>query len=299
MAIAGGIQLLIDPSFFVGFSQAGILSRSGRCAVFDEKADGMVLGEGAGLVLLKPLSNALRDGDRILATILGSAVNNDGHTMGITTPSLEAQQEVIAAAYAQAGIDPLSMTYLEAHGTGTALGDPLEIKAASQIFRKVTTENQFCAVGSVKSNVGHLLRAAGIAGFLKVVLALQNRMIPPTLHCTRPHPRFRFADSPFYPVTRPQEWKPRQGVRRAGISAFGFGGTNCHLLVEEFDASARGHTSRRAPLPPTVFRRKRYWAGRPTAPVDEGLSDAGLRELLRGLSLGRITVGEARTLIHR
>jgi acyl transferase domain-containing protein len=299
MAIAGGIQLLIDPSFFVGFSQAGILSRSGRCAVFDEKADGMVLGEGAGLVLLKPLGKALRDGDHILATILGSAVNNDGHTMGITTPSLEAQQEVIAAAYAQAGIDPSSVSYLEAHGTGTALGDPLEIKAASQMFRTFTAENQFCAVGSVKSNVGHLLRAAGIAGFLKIVLALGHRLIPPTLHCTRPHPRFGFADSPFYPVTRAQEWKPRQGVRRAGISAFGFGGTNCHLLLEEFDASARGHTSRRAPLSPTEFRRKRFWAGRPTVPVDGGLSEAGLRDLLRGVSMGRITVGEARTLIER
>jgi acyl transferase domain-containing protein len=150
----------------------------------------------------------------------------------------------------------------------------------------------------VKSNVGHLLRAAGIAGFLKVVLALGNRMIPPTLHCTQPHPRFRFAESPFYPVTRPQEWKPRRGVRRAGISAFGFGGTNCHLLVEEFDPSARGHTARRSPLPSTVFRRKRYWAGRPTASMDGALSEAALREVLRGLRAGEITVSEAGSRIQ-
>jgi len=299
MAIAGGIQLLIDPSFFVGFSQAGVLSRSGRCAVFDQNADGMVLGEGAGLVLLKPLGGALRDGDRVLATILGSAINNDGHTMGITTPSLEAQQDVIAAAYAHAGIEPSSVSYLEAHGTGTTLGDPIEIKAASQLFRTFTAAEQFCAVGSVKSNIGHLLRAAGIAGFLKVILALENRMIPPTLHCTEPHPRFRFSDSPFYPARSLEVWKPIEGVRRAGISAFGFGGTNCHLLLEEFDASARGYSNRRAPLPSTVFRRRRFWAGRPTVPVEESLSEAGLRELLQGLRMGSITVGEARTLIQR
>jgi 3-oxoacyl-(acyl-carrier-protein) synthase/acyl carrier protein len=298
MAVAGGIQLLIDPSSFVGFSQAGVLSRSGMCAVFDRKADGMVLGEGAGLVLLKRMSRALEDGDRILATILGSAVNNDGHTMGLTTPSLDAQQEVIAAAYANAGIEPSSVTYLEAHGTGTALGDPIEIKAASQMFRAFTAASQFCAVGSVKSNLGHLLRAAGIAGFLKILGALESRMIPPTLHCSEPHPRFRFAESPFYPATRLQEWRPREGVRRAGISAFGFGGTNCHLLVEEFDPSARGHTPRRSPLPSTIFHRKRYWAGRPTASMDGALSEAGLREVLRGLRAGEITVGEARTRIR-
>lgn len=298
MAVAGGIQLLIDPSSFVGFSQAGVLSRSGMCAVFDRKADGMVLGEGAGLVLLKRMSRALDDGDRILATILGSAVNNDGHTMGLTTPSLDAQQEVIAAAYANAGIEPSSVTYLEAHGTGTALGDPIEIKAASQMFRASTAASQFCAVGSVKSNLGHLLRAAGIAGFLKILGALESRTIPPTLHCSEPHPRFRFAESPFYPATQLQEWRPREGVRRAGISAFGFGGTNCHLLVEEFDPSARGHTVRRSPLPSTVFHRKRYWAGRPTAPMGGGLSEAGLREVLRGLRAGEITVGEARTRIQ-
>lgn len=293
MAIAGGVQLLIDPSYFAGFSQAGVLSRTGVCAVFDKSADGMVLGEGAGLVLLKPLNAAVRDGDQVLGLILGSATNNDGHTMGLTTPSLDAQQEVIAAALKDAEVDPATISYLEAHGTGTPLGDPVEIKAATQAFRKFTAENQFCGVGSIKSNLGHLLRSAGIASFLKVIGSLQNRQLPATLNCTEPHPRFRFSASPFYPVTQLKEWAPRGDKRRAGISSFGFGGTNCHMVLEEFDARGLNYEPSRRSLPATVFNRRRFWLDSP-ARNGNGHAREPLKEMLRQLRAGEISVEEAK-----
>ncbi|GAX59141.1 beta-ketoacyl synthase [Candidatus Scalindua japonica] len=261
MAITGGVELLLDSSGHVAFSQAKVLSDDGVSHVFDKKANGFVLGEGSGLVLLKRLENAIRDGDQIDGVILGSAVNNDGHTMGLTTPNLEAQREVIEEAISNSGVSPDSISYLEAHGTGTLLGDPIEIKAATQVYRKYTQGRQVCGVGSVKSNIGHLLRAAGVASFIKVVLALKHRQIPPTLHCEDPHPRFRFDESPFYPVTELEEWRQREGVRRSGISSFGFGGTNCHMIVEEFDNEKRGYKPERNPLPLTQFHKKRYWIG--------------------------------------
>jgi acyl transferase domain-containing protein/NAD(P)-dependent dehydrogenase (short-subunit alcohol dehydrogenase family) len=301
MAVAGGIQLMIDPYYFVGFSKAGVLSPSGACKVFDRNADGIVLGEGAGLVLLKPLVHALRDGDQIEGVILGSAVNNDGHTMGLTTPNIEAQQEVIEAALKNAGVEADSLSYLEAHGTGTLLGDPIEIKAATQVFRRYTNELQFCAVGSLKSSMGHLLRAAGIASFVKVLSALRRRQIPPTLHCVEPHPRFRFAESPFYPVTSLQEWKVRNETRRAGISSFGFGGTNCHVIVEEFARQRHAHRVKRTPLPKTQFRRKRYWFNRAildqARPSAAPLEDLALMDALKKLGSGHISLQQARQLI--
>jgi len=295
--------LLIDPCFFIGFSRAGVLSPTGLCQVFDRKADGMVLGEGAGLVLLKLLPKAIADGDRIEAVILGSAMNNDGHTMGITTPSFEAQKEVLAAAIRCAGIDAETISYLEAHGTGTLLGDPIEIKAATQAFREHTAARQFCGVGSVKSNIGHLLRAAGVASLIKVVSALKHRTIPATLHCREPHPRFRFEDSPFYPVTQLQDWAPRSGVRRAGVSSFGFGGTNCHLIVEEF-AAERAAVVRR-PRPPSIFQRKRYWIENPLkqpepingAHVEPPSVVDPILNTLRRLRGGEIGVAEAKAAL--
>lgn len=298
MAMAGGVQLLLDASYFAGFQAAGVLSPSGRCAVFDKRADGMVLGEGAGLVLLKRLPEAMRDGDQILGVIAGSAVNNDGHTMGLTTPSLEAQEQVIAAALHAAGVDPATIGYLEAHGTGTALGDPIEIKAATQVFRKFTGTKQFCGVGSLKSNLGHLLRAAGVASFLKILGAFQGGILFPTLHCEEPHPRFRFADSPFYPVTKAAEWPRTNHPRRAGLSSFGFGGTNCHIIVEEFAPPSTGYSSRRSAKPATAFHRKRYWLGEPTIegnghPKQEDPLWLALRQLRRG----EISIQEAHSRI--
>jgi len=257
MAIAGGISLMIDPFLHIGFSQAKVLSAEGKSYVFDERAQGFVLGEGAGLVLLKDYDAAIRDGDRIQAVILGSAVNNDGKTIGLTVPNVEGQKAVIEQALKLSGVNPESIGYLEAHGTGTLLGDPIEIKAATEVYRHYTQEKQYCAVGSVKSNVGHTLMAAGVTSLIKVILSLQYQQIPATLHCQKPHPRFGFEESPFYPNTRLKEWKVNDTSRRAAISSFGFGGTNCHMIVEESD-----QTGHRNILPLPSFHRKAYWLGR-------------------------------------
>ncbi len=271
-AVAGGVHLLIEHWSHVAFSKAGVLAPDGVPRVFDRNSRGFVLGEGAGLVLLKPLDAALRDGDRIDALILSTAVNNDGHTMGITTPNQNAQIEVLKMAYQNAGVSPASLSYLEAHGTGTLLGDPIEIKAATEVFRQSSSEKQFCGVGSVKSNLGHCLRAAGITSVLKVILALRHREIPPTLNCAEPHPRFHFEESPFYPVRALQPFPVRAGVRRAAASSFGFGGTNCHIVFEGFDSAASRHSVRRHSLPPPVFHRRRFAVE--AKPESIGLVDA-------------------------
>ncbi|MGC0154347.1 SDR family oxidoreductase [Chromobacterium vaccinii] len=288
MVVAGGIGLLLDDKQFVSFSRANVLSDDDVCSVFDKHAHGLVLGEGAGIVLLKRYQRAVDDGDRILGVILGSAVNNDGHTMGLTVPSQEAQQEVIEAALAKAGVGADTVSYFEAHGTGTLLGDPIEIKAATRAYAKQSEETGYCGVGSVKSNVGHLMRAAGVASFIKVMLSLQHRELVPTLHCDEPHPRFQFAASPFYPVDRTQDWQPRRGVRRAAISSFGFGGTNCHMVVEEAPPAVGAP---RAPLAPTRFDRKRFWFG----PDDGGMSseERFLADILQRIERGEIDAEEA------
>ena len=262
MAIAGGIELLIDQNPFIGFSKGEVLSPDGKCYVFDEKANGIVLSEGAGLVLLKSYEEAVKAGDPILGVVSGSAVNNDGHTMGLTVPSLDGQKDVIEKAIKASGITPSEITYLEAHGTGTLLGDPIEIQAASQVYQKYTNKNQYCAVASVKSNMGHSLRAAGVAGFIKAVLAMQNKYIPMTINCLSPHPRFKFEASPFFPAAQGRHWKPEGEKRIAAISSFGFGGTNCHMILEEFTSSHQhGYALIRNPLPITNFKRKYYRLG--------------------------------------
>lgn len=234
MAIAGGIELLLSPYLHIAFSKAEVLSDDGKCHVFDQKANGFVPGEGAGLVLLKSYKSALESGDIIYGVISGSAVNNDGHTMGLTVPNVEAQKDVIQTALERSKLKGSDISYIETHGTGTLLGDPIEIKATRTVFEEDTKEKRFCAVGSVKSNMGHLFRAAGVAGFIKVLLALKNKMIPMTINCETPHQRFHFEDSPFYPALETKEWKTNGKIRRAGISSFGFGGTNCHMILEEF-----------------------------------------------------------------
>ncbi|WP_437627952.1 amino acid adenylation domain-containing protein [Sorangium sp. So ce1151] len=267
MAVAGGVDVLLDEKPYLVLSVGRALSPDGKCHVFDEKANGFVPGEGAGAVILKRLDRALADGDRIEAVIEGIAVNNDGRTMGISTPNPEAQSAVIEEALSRAGAAAETLGYVEAHGTGTLIGDPIELRGLTQVFRRSTEERGFCAVGSVKTNIGHLLSAAGIASFIKVVLALRHRQIPPTLHCETPNPRFAFADSPFYPATRLDPWRPRGGVRRAGISSFGFGGTNAHAIVAELDpALAPPDQAGRRRLPPPAFNRRRFWPESPAAP---------------------------------
>jgi acyl transferase domain-containing protein/acyl-CoA synthetase (AMP-forming)/AMP-acid ligase II/NAD(P)-dependent dehydrogenase (short-subunit alcohol dehydrogenase family)/acyl carrier protein len=238
MAIAGGINLLLTPTPYIYFSSAGALSKTGQSKVFDVEADGFVPGEGGGLVLLKSLEKALEDEDEILAVIKGSAVNNDGHSIGVMAPNPDGQRSVIEALYSRKNIDPKEIQYVEAHGTGTRIGDPSEVRALAQAFSKWKPENQSIAIGSVKANIGHLLNAAGIASFIKVVLALKNKKIPPNVNLSTPNPMIKFTETPFYLTENTKDWKVSEGIkRRAAINSFGFGGTNCHMLIEEAPAS--------------------------------------------------------------
>jgi acyl transferase domain-containing protein/NADPH:quinone reductase-like Zn-dependent oxidoreductase/NAD(P)-dependent dehydrogenase (short-subunit alcohol dehydrogenase family)/acyl carrier protein len=259
MALAGGVDILLDERVFVLMSEAKVLSPDAKCFTFDQRANGFVPGEGCGAVLLKLLPDAVRDGDRIYAVIEASALNNDGKTMGITTPSLQGQQDVIKKALVAGSIDPATISYVETHGTATMIGDPIELKALTTIFREFTKEKQYCAIGSVKTNIGHLLSAAGIASIIKVALALHNKMLPPTLNCEQPNSRFAFETSPFYLARSLAEWKPLAGVRRAGVSSFGFGGGNGHVILADAESCLGDYVARRKTLPPIIFDKRYYW----------------------------------------
>ncbi|MFJ4341023.1 beta-ketoacyl synthase N-terminal-like domain-containing protein [Streptomyces sp. NPDC088915] len=252
MALAGGVDLLFDEEPYLMLSAGKALSPSGRCRTFDESADGLVPGEGAGMVLLKRLDDALRDGDRVLAVIESSGVNNDGRTMGHTTPSGRAQRTLISDVLTRAGADARTVGYVEAHGTGTMIGDPIELQALTAVHRTYTEDRGYCGIGSVKSSMGHLLSAAGVAGFIKAVQILRHGRLVPTLHCDRPNPRFAFADSPFFPVTRVTDLPAGS---RVGVSAFGFGGTNAHVLLGPGTPGEPG----RPALPKPAYRRSRFW----------------------------------------
>lgn len=235
MALAGGVGIQVPQKQGYLYQESGISSPDGHCRAFDAKAKGTVSGNGVGIVVLKRLEDALLDGDAIHAVIIGSAVNNDGAAkVGYTAPSVEGQTQVIAEAQAVAQVAPETISYIETHGTGTALGDPIEIEALTQAFRLHTPKNCFCAIGSVKSNLGHLDEAAGIAGLIKTVLALKHRQIPPSLHFEQPNPEIDFANSPFFVNHTLSDWKADGTTpRRAGVSSFGIGGTNAHVVVEE------------------------------------------------------------------
>ncbi len=234
MALAGGVTLAIPQQSGYLYQEGGILSPDGHCRTFDARARGTVPGSGVGIVVLKRLKDALADGDTIHAVIKGSAINNDGFMkVGYTAPSVDGQAEVIAEALAVAGVDPETISYIEAHGTATTLGDPIEIEALTRAFRYSTDKKAFCAIGAVKSNIGHLDTAAGVAGLIKTVLALKHKQIPPSLHYERPNPQIDFDNSPFYVNTRLAEWKKGEMPRRAGVSSFGLGGTNAHVILEE------------------------------------------------------------------
>jgi acyl transferase domain-containing protein len=235
MALAGGVTASLSNRYGYLYQEGDILSPDGHCRAFDAKAQGTVWGGGLGIVVLKRLEDALADGDVVHAIIRGFAVNNDGSSkIGYTAPGVSGQAEVIAMAQAVAGIHPDTISYIEAHGTGTLLGDPVEIAGLTQAFRAKTQRKGFCAVGSLKSNVGHLDTAAGVAGLIKTVMALKNRQIPPSLHFEQPNPEIDFANSPFFVNTTLREWTSDNGhPRRAGVSAYGIGGTNAHVIVEE------------------------------------------------------------------
>jgi len=234
MALAGGVTIAIPQDTGYFYQTDGIASPDGHCRAFDARASGTISGSGLGIVVLKRLAEARADGDNILAVVKGSAINNDGSgKVGYTAPSINGQSQVIAEAQAIAGVDPATITYVEAHGTGTALGDPIEVAALTQAFRAATDKKGFCAVGSVKTNIGHLGAAAGVAGLIKTVMALKHRQIPASLHFERPNPQIDFSGSPFYVNTELQSWKTNGVSRRAGVSSFGIGGTNAHLILEE------------------------------------------------------------------
>ncbi|MCF1496230.1 acyltransferase domain-containing protein [Agrobacterium vitis] len=239
MALAGGAALSRQRGYRA--QEGSILSADGHCRAFDAKATGTVPGNGVAAVVLKRLEDALADGDTINAVILGSAVNNDGGLKAsFTAPQVDSQAAVIAAAQAASGVEPDSISYIEAHGTGTVLGDPIELAALTQAFRRKTDRRGFCALGSVKTNIGHLDTAAGIAGLIKAALMLRHGKIPPSLHYTAPNPQIDFAASPFFVNTELRDWPRSDAPRRAGVSSFGIGGTNCHVILEE------------APVPPDV-----------------------------------------------
>ena len=234
MAIAGGASIRLPQRTGYLYQPNGIASPDGHCRAFDAGANGTVGGNGVAVVLLKRLETALADGDNVIAVIRGSAINNDGAAkIGFTAPSVDRQAEAIYAAQLIAGVEPGSIDYVEAHGTGTSLGDPIEVEALTRAFRAGTGESGFCALGSVKTNVGHLDAAAGVAGLIKTALALQHRTLPPSLNFQSPNPKIDFTHSPFFVNTEAQEWAADGTPRRAGVSSFGIGGTNAHVVLEE------------------------------------------------------------------
>lgn len=232
-ALAGGVSIKIPQKSGYLYEQNFILSPDGHCRAFDKNAEGTVEGNGVGVVFLKRLQDALLDGDPIYAVITGSAINNDGNAkIGYTAPSLKGQMDVIVRAQHAAGVTPDKISYIEAHGTGTRLGDPIEASALKKAFNK-TDGTPTCAIGSVKTNIGHLGSAAGIAGLIKTALALKNKEIPPSLHFQELNPEIDFSDSPFYVCSQRRPWTSGQEPRRAGVSSFGIGGTNAHVILEE------------------------------------------------------------------
>jgi acyl transferase domain-containing protein len=236
LALSGGVNLVLTPDLTISFSQAQMLAADGRCKTFDAAADGYVRGEGCGVVVLKRLSDARRAGDPILAVIQGSAVNQDGRSNGLTAPNGHAQRAVIRQALARAQVAPAQIGYLEAHGTGTALGDPIEVNALKDVLLEGRSPHSTCWLGSVKTHIGHLEAAAGIAGLIRVALSLQHEEIPPHLHLKRLNPHLALEGTPLAIATERQPWPRSQERRLAGVSAFGFGGTNAHVILEEAPA---------------------------------------------------------------
>ncbi|WOO37929.1 SDR family NAD(P)-dependent oxidoreductase [Anaerocolumna sp. AGMB13020] len=246
MAVAGGVSLMLSPKTFLSASKLGVLSPDNHCKTFDESANGYVRGEGIGVILLKPLKQAIKDRDNIYAVIRGSAQNHGGRANSLTAPNSDSQAEVLMAAYRDAGIDPASVTYIEAHGTGTELGDPVEIEGLKKAFRelgkkyKKTINGPNCGLGSVKTNIGHLEPAAGIAGIIKVILAMRYHTLPASINFHKLNPYINFENSPFYIVSETKEWLPLEDLqgnripRRGGVSSFGFGGANAHVVLEEY-----------------------------------------------------------------
>jgi amino acid adenylation domain-containing protein len=302
MVLAGGASVAANQTRGYLYQPGGILSPDGHCRPFDADAQGTVGSSGVGIVVLKRLDDALADGDTIHAVIRGSAINNDGAVkVGYTAPSVEGQADVIAEAQAVAGIAPETITYIETHGTGTTLGDPIEIAALTQAFGAPTQQTHFCAIGSVKSNIGHADTAAGAAGLIKTVMALKHRLLPPSLNFQSPNTKIDFAGSPFYVNTALRDWTANGGPRRAGVSAFGIGGTNAHVILEEAPAMPVSGPSRpwqmltlsaktRSALETATTNLRRHLAAHP---------DLNLADVAFTLHRGRRAMTHRRVLICR
>ena len=230
LALAGGVSLILRPETQIAMAKWGMLSPNGRCYSFDSRADGFVRGEGCGVVVLKRLTDAVRDGDRVLAVVRGSAVNQDGRSNGLTAPNTIAQQDVIRNALRSADVTAGSVNYIEAHGTGTGLGDPIEFEALADQYGRGESQ---CALGAVKSNFGHLEAAAGIAGFIKAALSVQRAQIPPNLNFAQWNPAIDPSPTRLFVPTELSPWPAEEGPRRAAISSFGIGGTNAHVVIEQ------------------------------------------------------------------
>ena len=283
VAVAGAATITVPQRSGYVYVEGGIASPDGHCRAFDAGAMGTVSGDGVGVVVLKRLADALADRDHIHAIVRGFALNNDGAMkIGYTAPSVDGQAQVIAMAQSIGGVDADSITYVEAHGTGTILGDPIEVAALTKAFRASTGRRGYCAIGSVKTNIGHLDAAAGVAGFIKTVLTLRHRQIPPSLHFERPNPRIDFDGSPFFVNTRLTDWSPGpSGQLRAGVSSFGIGGTNAHVVLEEAPALPASDPSRTwqvltisARTPEALDTASRNTIDHLTAHPEIGLADA-------------------------
>jgi acyl transferase domain-containing protein/NADPH:quinone reductase-like Zn-dependent oxidoreductase/acyl carrier protein/NADP-dependent 3-hydroxy acid dehydrogenase YdfG len=247
-AVVGGVSLHLHPYPFIGFSKASMLSRSGRCSVFDAAADGYVRAEGGAVVILKPLEQALADGNRILALVAGSGVNTDGHKQGLSVPSHVVQADLLREVYAQAGIAPGEIDYLEAHGTGTPVGDPIETHALGEAIGQARAAGKPLPIGSIKSNLGHLEAASGMAGLAKALLVIEHRCVPPTINLTEPNPNIRFDEWNLAPVTEPLPLAPDRRVV-VGINSFGFGGANAHVVLTSYENGAGPNAGSTAALP--------------------------------------------------
>jgi acyl transferase domain-containing protein len=302
MALAGAVAVRVPHKVGYLYQEGGIASPDGHCRAFDAEAEGTTFGNGAGVVVLKRLADALRDGDSIWAVIKGSAVNNDGALkIGYTAPRVDGQAKAIRAAQIMAEVEPETISYIETHGTGTPLGDPIEIAALMQAFQAGTEKKRAgtIAIGSVKTNIGHLDTAAGIAGLIKTVLALRHKQLPPSLHFRSPNPQIDFANSPFYVNTTCTDWKSEAAPRRAGVSSFGIGGTNAHVILEE--APPVDHTASSRPWHLITLSAKTNAAlDRLTGDLAAYLrrhADSNLADLAYTLQVGRKTFEHRRAVI--
>ncbi|NEP00293.1 MAG: type I polyketide synthase, partial [Symploca sp. SIO2E9] len=302
MALVGGIHVLCSSVTYIQMSKLGMLSPQGQCRTFDSQADGYVRGEGAGIILLKPLAKAIEDKDHIYGVIKGTAINHGGRARTLTSPNIYAQAQVLVNAYQNAKVAPNTISYIEAHGTGTPLGDPMEINGLKRAFKQLYKEYNLpspskphCGLGAVKTNIGHLEAASGIAGIIKVLLAMKYKKLPKIINFKQLNPRIKLKDSPFYIIEETQEWqklKTEAGKdipRRAGLSCFGIGGVNAHVVLEEApELAASLQTTIKRPLEILTI----------TAKTEEALRDLAQKyqDFLRASSVDRVQLPEAKSL---